>query len=68
MKSIMNVKIPRNTVLDILDDIDQVLEAWRLAYIERRPLEAAEWRTGMNLMIAIKVSCSAALREEESND
>lgn len=64
----MNVKIPRDTVRDILEDVDQILEAWRLAYMERRPLESAEWRTGMNMMVAIKIACSNAIREEESND
>lgn len=64
----MNVKIPRSTVHDILEDVDQILEAWRLAYMERRPLESAEWRTGMNMMVAIKIACSNAIREEESND
>ena len=64
----MNVKIPRNTVYDILEDVDQILEAWRLVYVERRPLESSEWRTGMNMMVAIKVACSNAVREEEAND
>lgn len=68
MKSFMNLKMPRNTVHNIVDDVDQILEAWRLAYVERRPLDAAEWRTGMNMMIAIKVACVEAIRQEEAND
>ena len=68
MKSLMNIKVPRNKVYEIAEDIDQVLEMWRLAFVERRPLEAAEWRTGMNMMIAIKIACVDAIRQEEAND
>ena len=68
MKSLMNIKVPRNKVYEIAEDIDQVLEMWRLAFVERRPLEAAEWRTGMNMMIQIKVACVEAIRQEEAND
>ena len=68
MKSIMNIRLPRDQVYEIAEDIDQVLEMWRLAFVERRPLEAAEWRMGMNMMIQIKVACTEAIRQEEAND
>lgn len=68
MKSFMNIKVPRNTVYEIAEDIDQVLEMWRLAFVERRPLEAAEWRRGMNILIAVKIACVDAVRQEEAND
>ena len=53
MKNSMNIRLPRDQVYAIAEDIDQVLEMWRLAFVERRPLEAAEWRTGMNMMVQI---------------
>ena len=68
MKNYMNIRLPRDQVYAIAEDIDQVLEMWRLAFVERRPLEAAEWRTGMNMMIQIKVACTEAIRQEEAND
>ena len=68
MKPTMNIRMPRDQVYETAEDINQVLEMWRLAFVERRPLEAAEWRMGMNMMVRIKVACTEAIRQEEAND
>lgn len=68
MKSFMNVRIPRNTVRTVLEDVDEALEIVRRAYVERRPIEGSEWRMTMNILTAIKVACVEAVRQEECND
>jgi hypothetical protein len=67
----INVPIARKVVQEIHEDIDQFLELWRLAYIEKRPIESAEWRMGMNLLVQVKVHINAAINEDsrrEPND
>lgn len=64
----MLVKFPRSAVYEIHEDVDQVIELLRQCYIDRRQMDGVEWRMATNLLLAVKVACSEAVRQEEAND
>lgn len=66
--SIMNIRISNSVARDIAEDIDEVLELWRRCYMDRQPLDGAQWRMGMNLLVQVKVHVDAAIKREEAND
>jgi len=64
----MKIEVRRDVVEEMREDIDQFLELWRQAYIEKRPIDGAEWRMGMNLLVKVKVYITNELDKEKAND